>query len=297
VAWAQNPANFVSRQVFPVVGSPKQSGRYFVWDKDDFRRTDAQLRAPGTTGGARNLRLSSDTFNCDVYSIGMGVSEQHRANADAAIDLESTYARLLMQDIAIREEVNFASAAFGTGIWGTSTTPGTLWDDAASTPIEDIATGIQTILQNTGFRPNTLAVGATTWFSGLLHHPDIIARLPDTSARIVTRQALANILELDRVVVAEASYNSAAEEVTASEGFALGSHALLAYVNPSPALNAPTAGYTFTWEGLTGNPEGIMTKRYDVPRDDAYPFIEQFTAVDFKVVSTALGYAFISVVS
>ena len=297
VAWAQDPAHFVNRQVFPVVGSPKQSGRYFVWDKDDFRRTDASLRAPATTGAARNLRLSSDTFACDVYSIGMGISEQVRANADTALDLEATYARALAQDVAFREEINFAAAAFGTGIWGTSTTPGTLWDDAASTPIEDITTGIETVLQNTGFKPNTLLLGANTWYSGLLHHPDIIARLPDNSARMVTRSAVAALLDIDRVLVSEASYNSAAEEVTASEGFALGKHALLAYVNPNPSLNTPSAGYTFTWSGFTGNSSGIMTKRYDIPRDDAYPFIETFSAVDFKVVSTALGYCFVSVVT
>lgn len=297
VAWAQNPNNFINRQVFPVVGSPKQSGRFFVWDKDDFRRTDAQLRAPGTTGAARNLRLSNDTFSCDVYSIGMAVSKQIAANADDALDLEATFTTALMQDIAIREEVNFASAAFGTGLWGTSTTPGTLWDDAASTPIEDIATGVTTILKNTGFRPNTLLLGADTWYTGLLNHPDIIARLPDNSARMVTRQALASILELDRVIVAEGSYNSAAEELTATEAYQLGKHALLCYVNPNPSLNTPSAGYTFTWSGFTGNNQGVMASRYDVPRDDAYPFIEVHSAVDFKIVSTALGYCFVSVVS
>lgn len=297
VAWAQNPANFVNRQVFPVIGSPYQTGRYFVWDKDDFRRTDAALRAPGTYGGTRNQRLSTDTYACDVYSVGMNVSAQDRANALDPLDLESTFAQVLAQDIAIREEVNFAAAAFGTGLWGTSTTPGTLWDDAASTPIEDIATGIVTVLENTGFKPNTLLLGANTWYEGLLHHPDIIARLPDTSARVVTGQQLASILGIDRVVVAEASYNTAVEELTASESLILGKHALLAYVAPNPGLNVPSAGYTFTWQGFTGNPQGLMTTRYDVPETDAYPRIETFTAVDFKIVSSALGYAFISVVS
>jgi len=297
VAWAQQPGNFANRQVFPVVGSPKQSGRYFVWDKDDFRRTDAQLRAPGTHGGTRNLRLSTDTYACDVYSIGMNVSAQDRANADNPLDLESSFATALAHDVSIREEVNFAAAAFVTGVWGTSTTPGTLWDDAASTPIEDIATGITTILTNTGFKPNTLLLGANTWYNGLLHHPDVIARLPDNSARVVTGQQLANILGIDRVVISHASYNTAQEEATASESQILGKHALLCYVNPTPSLNTPSAGYTFTWSGFTGNSTGIMTTRYDVPQEDAYPRIETFTAVDFKIVSTALGYAFISVVS
>jgi hypothetical protein len=297
VAWAQNPANFVNRQVFPVVGSQYQTGRYFVWDKDDFRRTDAALRAPGTYGATRNLRLATDTYACDVYSIGMNVSAQDRANALDPLDLESSFTTAMAQDVSIREEVNFAAAAFVTGVWGTSTTPGTTWDDAASTPIEDIATGIETILENTGFKPNTLLLGANTWYSGLLHHPDVIARLPDTSARIVTGQQLAAILGIDRVVVSMASYNTAAEELTASESLVLGKHALLCYVNPNPSLNTPSAGYTFTWQGFAGNPQGIMTTRYDVPEEDAYPRIETFTAVDFKIVSTALGYAFISVVA
>ena len=297
VAWAQAPGNFANRQVFPVVGSPKQSGRYFVWDKDDFRRTDAALRAPGTYGGTRNLRLSTDTYACDVYSVGMNISEQTRANADNPLDLEATFATALAQDISIREEVNFAATAFVTGVWGTSTTPGTLWDDAASTPVEDVATGIMTILTNTGFKPNTLLLGADVWYNGLLHHPDIIARLPDNSARIASSGQVASIMGIDRIVVSHASYNTAAEEVTAVEAQILGKHALLCYVNPTPSLNTPSAGYTFTWSGFTGNSTGIMTKRYDVPETDAYPRVESFSAVDFKIVATSLGYAFISVVS
>ena len=297
VAWAQQPGNFANRQVFPVVGSPKQSGRYFVWDKDDFRRTDASLRAPGTYGGTRDLRISTDTYACDVYSVGMNLSEQTRANADNPLDLEATFATALAQDLSFREEVNFAAAAFVTGVWGTSTTPGTLWDDAASTPVEDVATGIMTILTNTGFKPNTLLLGADVWYKGLLHHPDLIARLPDNSTKIASTSQVASVMGIDRIVISHASYNTAQEEVAASESQILGKHALLAYVNPTPSLNTPSAGYTFTWSGFTGNSQGIMTKRYDVPEMDAYPRVESFSAVDFKIVSTALGYAFISVVA
>ena len=295
VAWAQNPANFVSRQVFPVVGSPNKSNTYYVWDKDDFRRTDAKLRAEGTVGPKRNLRLSTDSFICDVYSIGMGISEQTAANADSPLDLEATFALMNAQDLAIREEILFTSAAFTTSVWDTDVTGGTnftVWNDAASTPIENVTTGIKTVLKNTGFRPNTLVMGADVWYDGLMNHPDIIGRLADNAPRLVNRQFVANLFELDRVIVGQASYNSAEEEVTASEAFLLGKHALLAYVNPTPALNAPSAGYTFVWSGFIGNTAGIKVKRYDIPEADAYPMIESFTAVDHKPVAGSLGYFF-----
>ena len=46
IAYMQDPMNFVSRRVFPVIGSPKQSNKYFIWTKADFLRMDSAARSP-----------------------------------------------------------------------------------------------------------------------------------------------------------------------------------------------------------------------------------------------------------
>ena len=50
------------------------------------------------------------------------------------------------------------------------------WSDAASTPIEDIRLVKRSILESTGFMPNTLVLGRPV-FDALLDHSDIVGRL------------------------------------------------------------------------------------------------------------------------
>ena len=294
VAYFQDDPRFIARQFAPVVPSAKQSNKYYVYTKAETLRTDAQKRAPGTKAARRTHKLSTDTFFCDVYSIAEAVSEQVLANADPAIDPEEDAAEQLAQDIKIRMEVDFATAAFGTSIWGTDVTGGTnftKWSDPSSTPIEDLATGCDTVDGESGHMPNTLLIGADVWRE-LRHHPDIIARLPDNAPRIATTSFLGNLLDLDRVLIARAIRNTAQEGLTASYSRIMSDGALLAYVDPSPGLKRPTAMRMFTWSGLAGMSEGIRTKRFDLPEQDAYPLVETDAAYDFKVTGSDLGYFF-----
>lgn len=294
VAFFQDAERFVARQFSPIVQSGKQSDKYFVYDKDETLRTDAVKRAPGTEAAVRNYKLSTDNFFCDVYSIASDVSEQIRANSDPQLDPEEDAAKLTMGDIMMRMEVDFAAAAFATGIWDTNvvgTTDFVKWSDPSSTPIEDIVTGVETVGDNTGFDPNSLLLGSNVW-TKLRHHPDLVARLPDNAPRIATRDFLANLLDIDRVLVAKAVRNTAQEGVTASIGRILGENALLAFVDPNPGLRSATAMRTFVWSGLLGSTDGIRTKRMDIAHKDAFPRVETDAAFDFKITASELGYFF-----
>ena len=294
VAFFQDADKFVARQFSPVVPVGKQSDKYFIYDKAETLRTDAVKRAPGTEAAVRNYKLSTGNFFCDVYSIASDVSEQIRANSDPALDPEEDAAKLTMGDIMMRMEVDFAAAAFATSIWDTNvvgTTNFVKWNDPSSVPITDISTGIETIGDNTGFDPNVLLLGSNVW-AKLRHHPDIIARLPDSSPRIATKDFLANLLDIEKVLVAKAVRNSAEEGATASIGRILGENALLAFVDPNPGLRSATAMRTFVWSGLLGSTDGIRTKRMDIAHKDAFPRVETDAAFDFKVTASELGYFF-----
>lgn len=294
VAYVQNATNYIARRVSPIVPVPKQSDRYFVYNKADWLINEAAKRAPGTRAEDRNYTLSQDSYFCNVYSIAHNVSEQVAANADAPLQPEQDAVQLLTQDMLATMEVDFASTAFANSVWGTSVTGGTdftQWNQDAAEPIKDLATGLDTVEDNTGFMPNTLILGAQTWKS-LRHHPDIVDRLPDNAPRIATTDFLGNLLDIDNVVVARAIRNTADEGATASYSRILGSHALLAYVDPSPGPKSATAMRTFVWTGLIGSSDGIRVSRYNLPETDAFPRVEVSSAWDFKIVGTDLGYFF-----
>lgn len=292
VAYLNDSAASIARRVFPVIGVPKQSDKYFVYAAADTLRTDAAKRAPGTAAAERNWNLSTASYYADVYALAFNVSEQLRANADPAIDPEEDIVRLLLQDMLIREEIDFGAVAFAN-LWGTYGAPGTVWSNAASYPINDLSTAIRTVLLATGKRPNVMALGADTWYKGLSIHEDIVDRLPDNSARIISKEFIANLMGFDEVVVSEVVYNSAAEGITASNAFAAGgTSAFIAYRAPVAGSMVATAGATFVWQGLLGSAAGVQVKRYDVPKDDAYPRLEVEMAYDHKVIGSALGYLY-----
>lgn len=286
VAYAQDPNNFVSRRVFPVRRVQHQSDKYRIFTKDFFFRSESALRAPGTRGATRGYEVSTTSYYCEVYDIGQNISEQVRANAD--YDVEEAAALVNMQDLMIREEILFGSAAFSTGIWATESTA--TWNTSTGDIIGDITTAQKTVEEQTGRRANTLVLSADAWWDGLRNSTQIIDRLPNDSPRIVTEQFISNLFGIDRVFVSRGTRVTHEEGTTGTPDYIFGDHALVAYVEPNAGLMTPTAGVTFVWSGLVGSQDGFRVKRFDVPVEDAFPRIETGTAVDHKVTATDLGY-------
>jgi len=280
---------YVARRAFPAVNVPKQSDLYYVYAKEDLLRSDTQQRAPGTRVALRDWGLARSSYYIPVRGIGKALSEQDLANQDPVLDLEEDTVKVLVQDLKIDEEVAFGAVAFASS-WGTNTSPSPTWENAASYPLTDIATGIRTIQLNTGRIPNCLLLGSETWYSGLLNHPDMIERLPDSAPRIITQPFVANLLGLEDVLIAHAARNSAVEGATASYASILGDSALLFYRNPNPGRMSPTAGVHFVWSGLQGFSNGLRVQREFIPREDSMPLITVERASKAAVVSSDLGY-------
>jgi hypothetical protein len=149
--------------------------------------------------------------------------------------------------------------------------------------------------------PNVLAIGRQV-YSALVNHPSILGRFNGgaTTAQpsIASLNLLAQIFELDEVVVGEAIQNTAAEGDTAAHSFILGKKALLTYRPAAPGIMTPAAGYTFSWSGYLGgtNEYGFVidTKRRDEEDTDV---IRARAHYDHKLVSSSLGYFFDAIVA
>lgn len=193
-------------------------------------------------------------------------------------------------------ELEWASTFFVTSVWGTSVTPGTLWSASNSTPLQDLETGMKTVLQNTGFKPNRLVLGYQTW-SALKNHADILDRVnagqtPGGPAMVMPA-TLAALVGVDSVEVMEGVYNTAAEGQTATMSFISGKHALLVYSAPSASTQLPSGGYTFVWNGVPGGGGGLGTAVENwYSRDAGAEFVRLQMAYDMKITASDLGYFF-----
>ena len=308
VAFTQNPDAFVADQAFPILPVSKQTDKYFTIPKGEWFRDQMKKRAPGTESAQRTHTVSTDSYECDVWALHEMLADQVLANYDSPLKAEFEMTEGLAQAGMIRKERAWATAFFTSGVWTTDYTGVASgptgaqflqWNDAASTPIEDIRAGARRMHGRTGFRPNTLTLGREV-YDTILDHPDIVGRLDrgqTTGPAIVMRQNLAALFEVERVLVMDAVYNSANEGAADSISFIGGKYALLTYAPRSPGLYVPSAGYTFSWTGLMGaGALGTRMKRIRNEDREATK-LEIQMAFDQKVVSADLGSFFIDAIA
>ncbi len=307
VAFLNKPNAFVADTIFPRLAVEKQSDVFAVYNRGDMLRDEMQRRGPGSESAGGGYRTSTDSYRCDVWSFHKDVDDQTVANTDAPYNAFRDATVYVTQKELIKREVEFVTNFFSTGIWtGASTgtdlvagTDFTAWDDAASDIATIISDQCEAIEGATGMWPTDLTVGRKGW-NALKNHPDIVDRIAGAAGpgnpAIATRQAVAAVLELERINVASAVKNSAAEGLTASVGYIVGNHALLSYAPTTPSLMEPSAGYTFVWSGLTGSQEGRRIKTYRMEQNAA-DRVEIDAAFDQKVVSSICGAFFSNVVS
>lgn len=301
VAFMQSQEGFVANQAFPIVPVMKQSDRYYVYDRADWNRNEMKKRAPGTESAGSGYRLSDDAYLCDVHALHRDIDNQTQANADEQFNLQSEAAEYLGLKSLINREVAFQSTYFKTGVWASDVdvqaTPA--FGSAAlgatgSTPIAGIRAERRLQQLRTGIKPNSLIVAAQTW-DKLMDNEDFLSRIiggasTDRPAS-VTRALLAQMLEIDNILVADGLVNNAAETADGAEdnAFIMNEGMLLFYRPARASMRTPSAGYTFAWRGLTGqNVEGSAISRFDMKhlKSERVEIEDSFA---HKVVSADMG--------
>lgn len=308
VAYVQDASAFVAGRVFPPVPVQKQSDRYFVYLKEDWFRDEAEERAPATESAGGKYEIdNTPTYFCRKYAFHKDVTEEDRVNADSPLAPNRDAAEFVTQKMLLRRELVWANSYFTNGVWATDLTgvaaaPGAneflQWDVANSTPIQDVSEGKMQIASQTGFKPNTLVLGANV-YEALRNHDDILGRIVFTQRGYVTADILAQLFDVDRLVVGWAVQNSARKGAAEDTDFLMGNHALLAYSAPRPGIKTPSAGYIFSWTGLLGaGAYGNRIVRMPVPlRGIGTERIEGEMAFDCRVVANDLGVFYQNAVS
>jgi len=306
VAYLQNQDNFIADKVFPVVPVDKKSDKYFTYTKNDWFRDEAQRRADGTESAGSGYNLSTGTYSADVFAFHKDVGDQTVANADAPLNPLREATEFVTRRLLLRKEIQFVSDFFTTGVWGTDVTgvagaPSSgetkQWSDyTSSDPIDDIEEAKSDILSETGMEANTLVLGYEV-FRQLKNHPDLVDRIKYTSSNTITEDMLARMFDLDRVLVAKAVKATNNEGAAEAYSFAYGKAAALYHVASAPGLLTPSAGYTFSWTGVSGgigSTIGVSSFRMESLKAER---VEAEMSFDNKVIGADLGYFWNTIVA
>lgn len=321
MTYMQNANAFVADKVFPNLPVQKQSDLYWLLDRADWNRNQFRKRADSTESAGSGWKQSTTPYFCDVWGLHKDIGDQTRANYDNFMTPDRAAVAWLTNQAMICREVTFVSKFFTTGLWtgisgsaadvtGVAASPSTnevlQWNDANSNPIEDVETYRINQLKLSFRKPNTAVMGVEVW-AKIKNHSDFIERIKysstNTTPALVLRQALAALWELDNVYVMESVQVTSAEnpafETSKTAAFIGGKAMLLAYVNPTPSIDDPSAGYTFSWAGYRNGLAGpagqvIRTFRLEAKSTDR---VECEMAYDQKITGTDLGTFFASIVA
>lgn len=276
IAHLQEEDAFAAPTQFPLVPVQKRSDLYFIYKREDFFRDEMAPRGAASESAGSGYNLSTGSYECVKYALHKDIDDDTRANEDTPLQSDRDAAIWLGQSALIKLERVWAAAAFTTGVWtgsagtnggaagsdltgdavGTAANHFKQWDQAGSTPIEDIRAQIVN-LTLTGINPKdlVLTMGIQVW-QKLADNSELVGRLSYNDLRIFTEDKLAALLGIRQVKVVRSVYNSAAEGETGAYSFIFGKNALLTYTPAAPALMTPSAGYTFIWRGYLAGQGG-----------------------------------------
>lgn len=302
VAYMQDEAGYIADKVFPQVPVTQQSNRYFIYEKADWFRDEAQERAPATESAGGDYTIdNTPTYFCTKFAYHKDVTEEDRVNTDQPINADQDAVEFVSSKLLLLREIRWAAKYFITGIWGkeyagavaADPTHVLYWNNPLSTPIEDIRKARTDMAELTGKKPNTLTLGARV-YDALCDHPDIMDRIKYTQRGIITADILAAMFDLERILVADTIKNTAGKGLTAAMSFIFGKHALLTFSPARPALKTPSAGYTFAWTGLLGaGAYANRMRRIPMPiLGEGVERIEGEMAFDQKLVAADMGCFF-----
>jgi hypothetical protein len=307
VAYIQNAKNFIADKVFPIVPSEKQSDLYYIYDINDFTRIEVRERTPATESAGGEFRLSTSSFFAKKYAVHKDLADEHKVNQDKVLDLEKSATQYVTQQLLMQLDTLWVTSFFNSGIWtgadlaGVTGAPGAnqfkRWDEAGSTPVDDIDLYRESVAEKTGYLPNTLVLGPRV-YAALKNHADVLDRIKYTERANVTADILASLFDVEQVLVARSIKNSGVEgNATQTKAYLLGKHALLCYAAPAPGVETPSGGYCFAWTGMFGAGgfgNRISTFRMEWLKADR---VEGEMAVAMSVTGADLGAFFLNAVS
>jgi len=240
---------YIADQIAPVVTVKVKKGKYYVYDKSNFRLADS-LRASGSPSNEVGYGLSRDDFSTADHALKMLVEDDIREQHDDALEPESDATQNLTDRLMLGKEKALADYMSSTSNLTQNTTlSGTdQWSDYDdSDPFGDVKTARSTVKAATGKTPNTMVLGQET-FDTLSEHPALIDKIKYSQMGVATEELMARAFHVKKVLVGSAILNSAAEGQSDSLGYVWGKHAWLVYVSPTPGLRQVTFAWTFAYK-------------------------------------------------
>lgn len=307
MAYFANPGDWVATKVFSLIPVQLSTSFYYEFLKGDLARDNVARKPAFGKVFPAIMGHTDHTYNCKVDQIIVGIDQisalnYQRSKAPGMIDPRRAKVKFVTEQMLLHLDISFAKNYFQSGVWAneyTGIASGTpsgkqflKFSDANFDPINFFDARIREIKKDGRRKPNKLSLGYDSYVA-LKNHPDILERVKYSGSTpnpaIVNQSVLAQILGFEEVLVLESTYNMAEAGQDPEMDFICDSKgALITYTTSTPAIDEPSAGYTFAWDML-GNGQHMATDQYEGEPGTHSEFIEGLMSYDMKKTSDDLA--------
>jgi hypothetical protein len=293
----QNNA-YLCQELAPEIPVRRQSDKYFIYDPErETARHTSDGRAPGTEANEIDFQLSNDSYYCDDHALETPIPDEERQNADTPLRPEIDRVEFLSDKILLNMEINLAdklrdlSLIPGKDLSGFDT-----WDDGDnSNPISDIEEARAAILSSVQTLPNTLLLPYAV-YTKVRNHPKVIERVKYHNGGAIGTSALADLFDVEHVLVARSVKNTATTGQSAVMAPVWGKDALLLSIPKRISLKTMAPVLSFAWSQATGSSRGVSVQTWREERRKA-TMVRVQKYYDLKIVAPSAAYLFSNAIS
>jgi len=248
---------YVAQQVFPVVEVAKQAGNFGVVPLSQLLQQRDTKRAPGSGYARGSFTFTPATYSTEEHGAEEPVDDREAKMYSDYFVAEQIATLRAFSSVLRNAEKRVADAVFNTTTWtgaSLTTAVSTPWSTlSSSTPITNVESAVQKVYDNSGLKANALIVNWKV-YRNLRNCTQITDRIAASGAGSaikasdITPQTLAQVFDLDYVIVAGQSRNSATEGQTATPSqIWSSSYAMVCRISNSQDMRDPCIGRTFHW--------------------------------------------------
>jgi hypothetical protein len=264
---------FIASQVLPIVNVGLQADNPGKLPLEQLLFNGVTARASGAGYNRGNWSFERFTYATEEHGWEEPVDDRDAARYGELFDAEAVATMRAQSVIARNYESRVASAIFNASTWtgsGLTTAVTNEWDDASNaTPIVDVEAAVQKVYDASGLKPNALVINWKV-FRNLRNCDSVIDRINSAGAgnaskpSDVTAAMLAQVFDLEKIIVAGASKNTANEGQSASVSQIWSSeYAMVCRVSDSIDMRDPCVGRTFHYTGDGSAVDGLIESYRD----------------------------------
>lgn len=257
IALAYKNKSLISDLVLPRISVATKEFKYQQYDKKDrFTVPDTLVGRKGVPNelefGATELAAFTEDYGLDAVIPNDDIIQA--ANGGTNYNPVNHHTEVLTDLILLDREVRTANLVFSTSSYNTGfkvnvgSTPTAQWSDYTnSTPRDQILAALDEPIM----RPNVFVLSQTVWRI-LRQHPQIVSSIlgNDGKQGTITVQQLADLLEVEEVLVGQGRVNTARPGQAANFVRVWGNHAALLYRNKmANTQSGATFGFTAQYQG------------------------------------------------